>query len=305
MRRARITWQGAYHHVMNRGYEGKPIFRKKGEKEIFLDLLKVYSEKLRIRIFAYCIMDNHYHLILENSSGRMSDFLKQLNGNYGSFYRKEHGGKGYVFQGRYKSTLIQDDQYLFLAIAYVLNNPVRTRFVDKFTDYKWSSAQLIFNKKNREKKDNPIIDVEYLDDLFETKENYLRTVSEWGDEPLPIIGTKVGKIIGGEEFILNAMKKYDRRSGKESLERKRANDKYFEPLEKIIMEFENKHKVKINDIDVTIFAGKRLRGEFLYNLRERGGLKYREIIKMDLFSDMKIDSLGCLYKRTKEKFKRK
>ena len=101
------------------------------------------------------------------------------------------------------------------------------------------------------------------------------------------------------------MNKFDRRSGKESIERKRRDDKYFEPVEKIIMEFENKHKVKINEIDTTTFAGKRLRGKFLYNLRERGGLKYSEIIKMDLFSDMKINSLGSLYKGTKERLKKK
>ena len=77
MRRARLTYKGAYHHVMNRGYDGNPIFKGRKDKEDFLSLLKLYSEKLNIRIFAYCLMDNHYHLILENSSGRMSDFLKK------------------------------------------------------------------------------------------------------------------------------------------------------------------------------------------------------------------------------------
>ena len=219
MRRARITYQGAYHHVMNRGYEGKPIFKNVTEKEFFLELLKIYSEKLRIRIFSYCIMDNHYHLILENSSGRMSDFLKQLNGNYGSYYRKEHGGKGYVFQDRYKSILIQDDSYLILAIAYVLNNPVRAGITNNFSDYEWSSASSIFNKNKKEQKGDPVIDVSYLEELFETEKNYSGAVRGFGDEILPVIGTKVGKIIGGEEFISEAMKRYDRRIGKESLRR--------------------------------------------------------------------------------------
>jgi len=246
-------------------------------------------------------MDNHYHLIIENSSGRMSDFLKQLNGNYGSFYRKEHGGKGYVFQDRYKSILVQDDSYLLLAIAYVLNNPVRAGITNQFFEYEWSSGSLVFNKKRSKGVDDLIVDIPYIEDLFETKKNFLKTVTSWDNRSLPVIETKVGKIIGDEEFIKKAKEKFDRRSGKESVERKRIDDKYFDPVEKIIMEFEKLHEIKINKIDVTTFAGKKLRGEFLYYLRESGGFKYSEIIKMDFFSDMKIDSLGSLYKRTKER----
>ena len=59
--------------------------------------------RLKIRILAYCLMDSHYHLVIENSSGHMADFFKLLNGDYGTYYRKRHGGNGYVFQGRYKS----------------------------------------------------------------------------------------------------------------------------------------------------------------------------------------------------------
>ncbi len=300
MRRARITYQGAYHHVMNRGYEGKPIFQKNGDKEVFLDLLNIYSKKLRIRIFAYCIMDNHYHLILENSSGRMSDFLKQLNGNYGRIYRKGYGGKGYVFQDRYKSILIQNDPYLIIAVAYVLNNPVNCGITKKFLEYKWSSASLIFNAKIKKSKDDPIIvDIRYMEDIFETKKNFIKTVTEFDTKSLPIVETKVGKIVGEEKFVSKAIKKFDRRNNKESMERKRINDKYFDPVKKIIMEFEKKHKLKIEKVNIAKHAGKKLRRELLFYLRENGGLKYREIIKIDLFSDLKINSLGNLYQKAK------
>jgi REP element-mobilizing transposase RayT len=82
MRRARITYKGAYHHAMNRGHEGKCIFSKDREKEFFLKLLVETSKILKVRILAFCLMDNHYHLVLENSSARRSDFFKQLNGQY-------------------------------------------------------------------------------------------------------------------------------------------------------------------------------------------------------------------------------
>ena len=126
---SRITYPGAYHHVMNRGYDGNRIFAGNKNKSQFLDYLEGASNQMKIRLFAYCIMDNHYHLILENTSGRMSDFLKLLNGQYGMYYRKMYGGKGYVFQRRFKSTIIEDDGYLIKSIEYLLQNPVRASIV--------------------------------------------------------------------------------------------------------------------------------------------------------------------------------
>src|SRR4030042_1581932 len=124
MRRARITYEGAFHHVMNRGIEGLAIFSEDYLKEKFIEFLSDKQEKLKIHLFAYCVMDNHYHLVLENTGGRMGNFMKQLNGQFGTFYRKQVKGRGYVFQNRFKSILIQDTTYLQMAVAYVLRNPV-------------------------------------------------------------------------------------------------------------------------------------------------------------------------------------
>jgi len=77
MRRARITYEGAFHHVMNRGIKGEAIFSGDLEKSQFLDYLKEFSQKLRIRLLAYCVMDNHYHIIIQNSSGRMSEAVSK------------------------------------------------------------------------------------------------------------------------------------------------------------------------------------------------------------------------------------
>lgn len=117
MKRERVTYEGAYQHVMNRGYDGTDIFAGNRHKSQFLDYLEDSAKRMKIRIFAYCIMDNHYHLVLENSSSRLSDFLKLLNGQYGMYYHKIEGGQGYVFQNRFKSTIIEDDGYLIKKVA--------------------------------------------------------------------------------------------------------------------------------------------------------------------------------------------
>jgi putative transposase len=93
MKRVRITYPGAFHHLMNRGFEGKTILMSKETKAQFLDYMEDAAKKMKVRIFAYSILDTHYHLVLENSSGRMSDFMKLLNGQYGRYYRKITGGK--------------------------------------------------------------------------------------------------------------------------------------------------------------------------------------------------------------------
>ena len=86
MRRARLTYPGAFHHVMNRGIGGEHIFPGDADKQIFLDILAEKAKLLGVRLVGYCLMSNHYHLLLENSSGRMSALLKVVSGSYGIHY---------------------------------------------------------------------------------------------------------------------------------------------------------------------------------------------------------------------------
>ncbi len=297
MRRARITYHGAFHHAMNRGHDGLKIFKRDADKEFFLKLLGETSSNLKTRILAYCILENHYHLVLENTSSRMSDFFKQLNGQFGSYYRKKNKGRGYVFQDRYKSMLIQDDSYLLMVLGYVLNNPVRAGLIENFLEYKWSSAPLYFKKKA-----SKIVDHNFVEELFSTMNNLVNIIDNFNIKVLPTIQTRVGKIIGGREFTIKAVESFNRRKlKKESLETKRIDDFYFEPVEKVFHEFKNIHGLDPNDIDTKSHIGKRQRAELLVYLKDRAGLKYAEIKKILIFSDVKLFSLGRIYKNAKYK----
>ena len=182
---------------MNRGYDGNDIFAGNQNKSQFLDYLEGASNRMKIRLFAYCVMDNHYYLVLENSSGMMSDFLKLLNGLYGMYYRKMYGGKGYVFQSRFKSN-------------------IRQRPIDQ------------------------------------------------------------------------------------SIGVQRKDDRYFEPLEKVLWEFKNIHGVNVEEIETWTWVRKRQRGELLVLLRDKAGLKYKDISNISVFSNLSFTSLGSLYRRTKK-----
>ncbi len=254
-----------------------------------------------MRILAYCLMDNHYHLVLQNLTGRMSEFFKQLNGQFGTYYRQRYGGKGYIFQDRYKSQLIQDDAYLMLAIAYVLNNPVKAGLARSYEQFPWSSGGLYFTDKS----DQTMVDSAYVNDLFGNQKEFKRFVISLQDlEELPMVKSEIGLIIGGAEFIEKAEVMADRRSGLESTQMRRLDDRYFEPLEKVIQEFEAKHGVKIVELNTRTHTGKRLRTELMVSLKDMAGLRYVDILQLEAFSGLSLGGLGCNYRDYKMKTKK-
>jgi REP element-mobilizing transposase RayT len=297
MRRARITYQGAFHHAMNRGYESKLIFNSSKMKSKFINIMQETSIKLKIRILAYTIMNNHYHLVFQNCSGKMPEFFKQLNGQFGTFYRRVLGGRGYVFQDRYKSMLIQDDSYLLLTISYVLNNPVKAGLVDNYKDYKWSSADQYFRNQR-----SKLVDNNYVEELFGSESNLVNLVTSSDFKKLPTVRTDVGTIIGGDEFVIRAMEKFDRRNPGDPFQKNiRKNDPSFEPVERIFSEFEEANKIKVNEINIRTYKGKRLRGELLCDLKDYAGLKYTELLGYDIFRDLKLHSLPKIYWNAKKR----
>lgn len=296
MRRARLTWKGAFHHLMNRGIDGKKIFSQSTQKSTFLKYLKEGTEKYHQRIFGYCIMDNHYHIVMQNSSGRLADFMKYVNGCYGQYYQKSMDTRGYVFQGRYESTLIENDSYLLKCIGYVLLNPVKANICTKAKDYPWSSINLYFSKDTI-----PWLDTFFIEDIVSDKLSFQIIINEERYIDLEIKKTGWGGILGGENFLKESIEQYNRRSGRESLERQRIEDLNFDPIAKVIQEFEMKFEVDINSINTKTWEGKALRAELLVRLKNLCGLKYREIIKLDLYSDLRPSSLRSIYRNAQKK----
>jgi len=296
MRRARVVYSGSYHHVTNRGLEGKRIFLGDKSKSYFLNLLNEKSKKLKIRLLGYCVMDNHYHLILQNSSGKLSEFMRQLNGHYGIIYRKKEGKKGYVFQGRYKSTLIQEGPYLRMSIIYILLNPVKAGLVESPYDYKWSSIGEYFVDSKKS-----IVDKVFVEDIFQSRSVFDELIVEWSGKDLPVKRTRFGPIIGGEDFKEEAIKKYDRRKSNNESKRMRKQDYVFNPADAVIEEFEKNKGLKLKKINVNTLKGKRLRSELLVLLKDKTGLTYKEIIGYPIFRSLKYSSLGHLYQRAKSR----
>jgi len=139
VRPLRIEYSGAVYHITSRGNEKKAVFKDDQDNINFLNALQHVNKRYHWICHAYCLMDNHYHLLIETPDGNLSLGMRQLNGVYTQLFNKRHQRAGHLFQGRYKSILIQKDSYLLEVCRYVVLNPLRAGMVERPGAWKWSS----------------------------------------------------------------------------------------------------------------------------------------------------------------------
>ena len=135
-----------YYHIMIRGNERKDIFIDEQDKMYFTEILKTKKEENRYGLIAFCIMDNHAHLILQEKEEDIANIMKRINISYVFYFNKKYKRIGHLFQDRYKSEKIEDDNYLLMAIRYIHKNPVKAGMVEKPEKYKWSSYRAYIGK---------------------------------------------------------------------------------------------------------------------------------------------------------------
>jgi REP element-mobilizing transposase RayT len=135
----RVEYAGAFYHVLNRGNAGEKVLRRDRDKEKFLQYAADAARHYGMNIHTYCLMDNHFHMIVETRDVNLSAAMQWLNISYAAWYNRKHSRSGHVFQGRFKSYLIEADEYLTTVSRYIHLNPVRAGVVEKPADYLWSS----------------------------------------------------------------------------------------------------------------------------------------------------------------------
>ena len=135
----RIEYPGAIYHITSRGNARQPIYKDDKDRETFLELLGSVVKRYRWLCHAYCLMGNHYHLLIETPDGNLSQGMRQLNGIYTQHFNRRHGRVGHVFQGRFKAIVVDRDSYLLELCRYVVLNPLRAGVVGSPGRYKWSS----------------------------------------------------------------------------------------------------------------------------------------------------------------------
>jgi len=136
-RRPRIDFAG-FHHIVNRGVARTDIYLCSDDKRKFLEILCKACKIYKVNVHDYCLMDNHYHLLIELTQENISLFMRQINSNYAIYFNKKYKRTGHLWQGRYKSYYIIDENYLFTLYKYIEQNPIKAKIVEHVGKYEFT-----------------------------------------------------------------------------------------------------------------------------------------------------------------------
>lgn len=130
---------GGVYHVMSRGNRREPIFLADGDRILFLELLTQIVRRRRWSVYGYCLMDNHYHLVVETPEPDLPSGMRCLNSEYAQWFNRFHGFVGHLFQGRYRALLVESDWHFLELARYMALNPVRAGLCGRPEEWPWGS----------------------------------------------------------------------------------------------------------------------------------------------------------------------
>lgn len=145
-RALRIGFSGALYHVTSRGDKKDDIYLDDDDRELFLDILEEVCSRFNWVIHAYCLMGNHYHLLVETTECNLSLGMRQLNGVYTQRFNRKHKRVGHVYQGRFKAIIVQKESYLMELPRYIVLNPICARMLMTANQWSWSSYRATIGK---------------------------------------------------------------------------------------------------------------------------------------------------------------
>ena len=142
--RPRIDLAG-FHHVINRGVNRCDVFKHASDKDMFLQIINKTATIHKVSLHDYCLMDNHYHLLIETQTENLSTFMRIVSANYSQYFNKKYKRSGHLWQDRYKSKYIISDEYLYTLVRYIENNPIEAGMTDSIKNHPYTLASQILN----------------------------------------------------------------------------------------------------------------------------------------------------------------
>jgi len=199
----RLSFENATYHITARGNRRESIFYSEKDRQVFLDKMNETFTKYSFILYAYCLMDNHYHLFLKTPLANLTDGMHYLNSSYANWFRTKYKIAGAVFQGRYRSVLVEEDNYALMLSAYIHLNPVRAGMVKRIEEYRWSSfLDYIGIRKTTIKRLDTSFILRQLDaDLDKAAEKYKSFVIGNIDMKSPFESSYKGIALGNRSFI--------------------------------------------------------------------------------------------------------
>lgn len=177
---ARIHTPGLYYHVFARGNNKDTIFFEDADYQRFLNNLEKYREKLRYKLYAYCLLPNHFHLLLQVNTISLSKIMQSIMTAYTMYVNKKYKRVGHIFQGRYQCVIVEKDSYFLHVHRYIHLNPVQSGHASLPENYPRSSYVRYIHKPEEEKKEIPQLEFSGVFDLLSSdKTKQLRLFKEF------------------------------------------------------------------------------------------------------------------------------
>jgi len=198
----RLSFENAVYHITARGNRREPIFYYNEDRKVFLDKINETLLKYSFICFAYCLMDNHYHLFLRTIHPNISDGMHYLNTSYTSWFKARHKVVGVLFQGRYKSLIVDENSYGVHLSAYIHLNPYRAGIVEDLREYQWSSyPDYVGEAASPVELDTRLILGQFDNDLETARRKYEAYVIENRTMESPLKESYKGIALGGSAFL--------------------------------------------------------------------------------------------------------
>lgn len=206
----RIEFAGGLYHITARGNTRQDIYLTDDDRHQFLEILYRTCNRCQWLCHAYCLMSNHYHLLIETQTPTLSKGMKYLNGTYTQAFNRRHKRVGHVFQGRFKGILVDKDSYLLELARYIVLNPVRARMVRSAKDWPWSSYRATAGQS----KAHLVLTTDWILGNFgrnriTAQEKYKAFVQEGKNQPSPWEDLKNQIYLGSDEFVEEMQCKID------------------------------------------------------------------------------------------------
>ena len=226
VRPLRLSFENAFYHITARGNRREKIFYSDRDKEVFLKKLEEMLIKYSMICQTYCLMDNHYHLFIKTTQPNLSQGIHYLNSSYTNWFRNKHQVIGPIFQGRFKSILVDADNYALILSAYIHLNPLRAGIIRQLEDYPWSSYLDYLNLRKSNISDPSFILNLIDNNTFKSIKKYRKYVIKYQDMKDPLKKSYHHIALGSETFIKKIKEKVEHKGRKREIPSTRSISKY-------------------------------------------------------------------------------
>ena len=268
----RLQSEDCFYHITSRGDDRKKIFVSEGDFMKFLKYISIAKAKFKFYIYAYCLMPNHYHLLLETSQPNISRIMHYINGSYTTYFNIRRKRCGHVFQGRFKSIVVDKDSYFLELSRYIHLNPLKAKMIDTSEKYPWSSYSGYLGKRD------DLLDRDKIQQYLDMGTSRYKQFVEEGIKHSadPFKNVYAGFLLGSGTFIKDKLKSLGAHvEGDEIAYKQNINHQISK--EDIIKALTDKYHTTIEQIRVSRRRPMKEKMLAVYLLNANTGLTYKEI----------------------------